>query len=127
MIVVAERLQLLDGTGVIVAVVDRRIGCAVTLGKCGVIVLDCLLGFFFVLCVVRPAGEALVSGAGGIAEGGGSPPPPATASSGGESRNDRGRRNQRRQKHGQCHKPDYRVDHARLLLMQVGDPSSRRS
>src|SRR5882672_8928986 len=36
-IVVAERLQLLDRGGIVVAVVDRCIGCGVTLTKCGVL------------------------------------------------------------------------------------------
>ena len=45
MIVVAERPQLLDGVGIFIAVIDGRIGFAVTLGKSGVVEKG-LLGFF---------------------------------------------------------------------------------
>ena len=73
MVVMAERLELPDGRGIIVAVVDRRIGRAVAAGKPGSSTLDCLLGFFLGFWVVRPAGAGLVSGGGGAADGG-SPP-----------------------------------------------------
>src|ERR1700675_2621455 len=55
-IVVAKRLQLLDSGGIIVAVVDRCIGCAVTLAKCRVVDAGLLVGLLF----------ALLGGAGGL-------------------------------------------------------------
>src|ERR1700737_3921264 len=47
MIVVAERLQLLDRRSIVVAVVDRRIGRAVTLSKSGVVEARLLVGPLF--------------------------------------------------------------------------------
>src|ERR1700688_2215525 len=47
MIVPAERLQLLDGGGIIVAVIDRRIGSVVTLRKGGGVEAGLLLGLLF--------------------------------------------------------------------------------
>ena len=75
MIVVAECLQLLDGSRIFVAVIDRRIGCAIALRKCGIFDADCLLGFFLALWVDFTALD-LVSGGAEEEEGGGSPPPP---------------------------------------------------
>jgi hypothetical protein len=80
-IVVAKRLQLLDGSSKIIAIVDRRIGRAVTLSKCGVVKRDCLLVFFLVLWVDL-AGVDLVSGPGPLAAGGSPPPPPPAAKAG---------------------------------------------
>jgi len=124
-IVLAERLQLLDGVSIILAIVDRRIGRAVTLSKSGIVEAGLFVGLLF----------ALVGGADGLASRrrrcSGSirrtiristttatAATTASSSSGGKSRDDGGRGNQRRQKHGQCHKPDRRVDHACLLLVQ---------
>src|SRR6476619_496697 len=45
MIVMADHPQLLDGRGIFIAVMDGRIGFAVTLGKSGVVEKR-LLGFF---------------------------------------------------------------------------------
>src|SRR6266403_1510547 len=36
-VVVTERLQLLDGRGIVVAVIDRGVGCAITFGECRVL------------------------------------------------------------------------------------------
>src|SRR6266550_6771431 len=48
-IVVAKRLQLLDSGGIVVAVVDRCIGCAVTLTKCRVVDAGLLAGLLDLL------------------------------------------------------------------------------
>ncbi len=48
-IVVAKRLQLLDSGGIVVAVVDRCIGCAVTLTKCRVVDAGMLAGLLDLL------------------------------------------------------------------------------
>src|SRR5258706_6758291 len=36
-VVVTERLQLLDGRGIVVAVIDRGVGCAITFGECRIL------------------------------------------------------------------------------------------
>src|SRR5882757_2896189 len=129
-IVLAERLQLLDGVSIIVAIVDRRIGRTVTLSDAGIVEAGLFVGLLF----------ALVGGAGGPGirrrrcRGSISRTIRVTttttattsSASGGKSRDDGGRGNQRRQKHGQCHKPDRRGDHACLLLSKESGSSSRR-
>src|SRR5216683_1639871 len=55
-IVVAEHLQLLDGGSIVIAVVDRCVGRAVTLRKCGVVDAGLFVGLLF----------ALVGGADGL-------------------------------------------------------------
>jgi len=66
-VVVAERFQLLDGAGIVVAIVDRRIGRAVPLSKGGVVEQGGLLvGLLFAL-VGRPV--ALVPAEGEVVEG----------------------------------------------------------
>src|SRR3981189_1015912 len=55
-IVLAERLQLLDGVSIILAIVDRRIGRAVTLSKSGIVEAGLFVGLLF----------ALVGGADGL-------------------------------------------------------------
>src|SRR5438876_1033785 len=55
-IVLAERLQLLDGVSIIVAIVDRRIGRTVTLSKAGIVEAGLFVGLLF----------ALVGGGGGL-------------------------------------------------------------
>src|SRR5450631_1750539 len=55
-IVLAERLQLLDGVRIIVTIVDRRIGRAVTQSKSGIVEAGLFVGLLF----------ALLGGAGGL-------------------------------------------------------------
>src|SRR6476620_7051003 len=120
-IVLAERLQLLDGVSIVVAIVDRRIGRTVTLCKAGIVEAGLFVGLLL----------ALVGGVGGLGirrrRRSGSigrtvriSTTAATSSSasasGGKSRDDGGRGKKRRQRYGQCHKPDRRVDHVCLLL-----------
>src|ERR1700677_3523074 len=45
-IVVAERLKLLDRGSIIVAIIDRRIGRAIPLSKCGIVDAGVLIGLF---------------------------------------------------------------------------------
>src|SRR4030088_2963798 len=99
MTIVAERLELLDGRSIIVAIVNRRIGRAVALGKRGIVDGG--------LLVVRFLG--LVSRAGGTrrlgfrhCRGSGvhkvftdATATAATTAAGGKSRNNRGRSHQR--------------------------------
>src|ERR1700687_2460502 len=55
-IIVAERLELLDRGGIIVAIVDRRIGCAIAFRKSGIVEQGLLVGLLF----------GPVGGAGGL-------------------------------------------------------------
>jgi hypothetical protein len=66
-IVVAQRLQVLDRGSIFVAIIDRRIGRAIPLRKSGIVDAGVLTGFF---------GPLAMGGFRAEAEGGGSPPPP---------------------------------------------------
>src|SRR5712664_2281894 len=126
-IVVAERLQLLDRGGIVVAVVDRCIGCAVTLTKCGVIEAG-LLGLLelvggFGARPLRVSRRRRRVGRGRVGRRGRfSTTATATAASSREGRGGRGA--QRHQKCCQRPKPDHSFDHSSLLLSYAGDPSS---
>ena len=78
-VVMAERLELSDGRGIIVAVVDRRIGRTISAGEGRILDTGLLAGLFLGFWLVRPAGAGLVSGGGGDADGGSPPPPAASA------------------------------------------------
>ena len=62
-VVMSERLQLLDGAGIIVAVIDRRIGGAVALSKSGIVEAGLLVGLLLTPYGWREVG--LGSDAGG--------------------------------------------------------------
>src|SRR5258705_4403405 len=118
MIVVAQRLQLLDGSRIIVAVIDRRIGCAIPLRKCWIVDAGLLVGLLLGLmggfrCVgpaVRRRGRRRRRFS-------------TTATpSRGKRRNDGGRRDQRHRKNCQRHQVGRYSDHVWLLLSCVAIP-----
>src|SRR4030088_670248 len=98
-IVVAERLELIDPSVIIVAVVDRRIGCAVTAGKAGIV----NAGLLAALLLVRGAGARDGPGARRRRVTGGRRTTTTAAASGGNGRNERRRRDQRHRKNYQRH------------------------
>src|ERR1700722_9965738 len=120
-IVPAERLQLLDCSGIVLAVVDRCIGHAITLSKCGVV------------------DAGLPTGLSGLVAMGGfgarssrrrfTDSTDATASSSRrKGRSKRGRSNQRHRKRCQRRKPDdHPVSHATLLHSRAWSPRSRQN
>src|ERR1700688_2457991 len=101
-VVVAERLQLLDGRGIVVAVIDRSVGGAITLGEGGVLVAGSdfaglLLGLGRLGRLCRGGRRRVVVWCCGVTPG------------------DQRRRRQRPHEHCQRQKPDRKFSHASLL------------
>src|SRR5437899_9409679 len=116
-IIMGECLELRDRAGIIVAVVDRRISLAVTLGKGGIVEERLLAGLLFDGAGRFVARRRRRRGRGRRARRVLSRTAAAAATPGGTRGNDRWCRDERRQKHGQCRKSDCRIDHACLLFI----------
>src|ERR1700722_9531773 len=108
-IVVAERLKLLDRGSIIVAIIDRRIGRAIPLSKGGIVDAGVLTGLFGLLAMggfgARSRRRRFTDSTDATA-----------SSSRRKGRSKRGRSNQRHRKRCQRRKPDdHPVSHANLL------------
>ena len=116
-VVMAERLQLLDGSRIIVAVIDRRIGCAISLRKYRIV--DAGLLAALLLGLVGGGGLGVRRRWGRRGRHRISTATPAATSSRGKGRNDRWRRDQRHRKNCQRHQAGHCSDHVCLLLSYV--------
>jgi class 3 adenylate cyclase len=112
-IVVAECLKLLDRGSIVVAIIDRRIGCAISLSKSGIVDAGVFTGLFDPLAM---GGFRARSRRRRFTD--------ATAtSSRRKDRSKRGRSNQRHRKRYQRRKPDdHPVGHANLLHSCAVEP-----
>src|ERR1700722_3114761 len=112
-IVVAERLKLLDRGSIIVAIIDRRVGRAIPLSKGGIVDAGVLTGLFGLLAM---GGFGTRSKRRGFTDS-------TTSSSCRKGRSKRGRGNQRHRKRCQRRKPDdHPVSHANLLHSCAVEP-----
>src|SRR5256886_7367467 len=120
MIVVAQHLQLLDRSRIIVAIIHRRIGCAISLRKYRIV--DAGLLAALLLGLVGGGGLGVRRRWGRRGRHRISTATPAATSSRGKGRNDRWRRDQRHRKNCQRHQAGRCSDHVCLLLSSVAIP-----